>query len=152
MKAFRVDLKACLDLVLSNQYCPIIVWENWGWFSGDFTTWATPTSWSSQLRTTIMVHDMSLWEAKIYTWLRWSEYTVLLVIYVNLRPLTTQETIYCIYLYCIYSRYQTNIWKGFPFLKAKTKTGLNIYFWSCTSTYQHWATLWTSSLDLLIVK
>ena len=32
-----------------NQYCPIIIWENCGWFSGDATSWATPTSWSSLL-------------------------------------------------------------------------------------------------------
>ena len=34
MKAFRVDLKACLGLVLPNQYCLIVVRENWGWFFG----------------------------------------------------------------------------------------------------------------------
>ena len=28
LKAFRVDLMACLGLVLPNQYCVIIVWEN----------------------------------------------------------------------------------------------------------------------------
>ena len=28
LKAFRVDLKAILGLVLPNQYCPIIIWEN----------------------------------------------------------------------------------------------------------------------------
>jgi len=28
LKAFRVDLKACLGLVLPNQYCPIVIWEN----------------------------------------------------------------------------------------------------------------------------
>jgi len=28
LKAFRVNLKVCLSLVLSNQYCSIIVWEN----------------------------------------------------------------------------------------------------------------------------
>ena len=28
LKAFRVDLKACLGLVLLNQYCLIVVWEN----------------------------------------------------------------------------------------------------------------------------
>ena len=28
LKAFRVNLKACLGLVLPNQYCLIIVWEN----------------------------------------------------------------------------------------------------------------------------
>ena len=27
LKAFWVDLKACLGLALFNQYCPIIVWE-----------------------------------------------------------------------------------------------------------------------------
>ena len=57
MKAFRIDLKACLGLVLPNQYCPIVVWEIWGWFSGDFTSWATPTSLSSLLWTPIVVHD-----------------------------------------------------------------------------------------------
>jgi len=58
MKAFRVDLKAWLGLVLPSQKCPIVVWENWGWFSGDFTLWATPTSSSSLLWTTIVVHDI----------------------------------------------------------------------------------------------
>ena len=28
LKAFQVDLKACLGLVLPNQYCLIVVWEN----------------------------------------------------------------------------------------------------------------------------
>jgi len=28
LKTFWVDLKACLGLVLPNQYCPIAVWEN----------------------------------------------------------------------------------------------------------------------------
>ena len=27
MKAFQVDLKACLGLVVPNQYYPIVVWE-----------------------------------------------------------------------------------------------------------------------------
>jgi len=27
-KAFQVDLKACLGLVLPNQYYPIVIWEN----------------------------------------------------------------------------------------------------------------------------
>jgi len=57
LKAFGVNLKACLGWVLLNQYCPINVWENWSWFLGDFTSWATPTSWSSLLWTTIVVHD-----------------------------------------------------------------------------------------------
>jgi len=35
LKAFRVDLKTFLGLVLPNQYCPIVVWEKWGWFLGD---------------------------------------------------------------------------------------------------------------------
>ena len=34
LKAFRVDLKACLGLVLPNQYCLIIIRENCGWFFG----------------------------------------------------------------------------------------------------------------------
>ena len=55
-----VDLKACLSLVVPNQYCPIIIWENWGWFLGDFTSRAMPTSWSSLLWTTIVVHDTNL--------------------------------------------------------------------------------------------
>ena len=45
MIAFQVDLKACLGLVSPNQYCPIDIWENWGYFSGNFTSWATPISW-----------------------------------------------------------------------------------------------------------
>ena len=28
LKEFQVTLKAYLGLVLSNQYCPIVVWEN----------------------------------------------------------------------------------------------------------------------------
>jgi len=57
LKTVQIDLKACLGLVLPNQYCPIIIWENWGWFSGDFTLLATPTSWLSLLWTTIVIHD-----------------------------------------------------------------------------------------------
>ena len=57
LKAFWVDLKACLGLVLPNQYCPIVVWENWGWFSGDLTSWATPTSSSSLLWTMITINN-----------------------------------------------------------------------------------------------
>jgi len=60
MKAFQIDLKGCLDLFLPNQYYPIVVWENWGWFSGDFTLWAMPTSLLSLLRTTIVFHDSSI--------------------------------------------------------------------------------------------
>ena len=29
LKEFRVDLKTCLGLVLSNQCCPIVVWDAW---------------------------------------------------------------------------------------------------------------------------
>ena len=59
MKAFWVDLKACLGLVIPtcNQYHPIVVWKNKGWFSDDFTSWATSNSWLSLLWTTIVVHD-----------------------------------------------------------------------------------------------
>ena len=32
LKAFRVDLKAFLGLVLPNQYCLIVIREKWGWF------------------------------------------------------------------------------------------------------------------------
>jgi len=28
LEEFQVDLKACLGLILSNQNCPIVVWEN----------------------------------------------------------------------------------------------------------------------------
>ena len=28
LKVFRVDMKACLGLLLPNQYCLIVVWEN----------------------------------------------------------------------------------------------------------------------------
>ena len=47
LKAFWVDLKACLGLVLPCQYCLIVVRENWGWFLGDFISWAMTTPlWS----------------------------------------------------------------------------------------------------------
>ena len=47
LKAFRVDLKAFLDLALPNQYGLIVVRENQGWFLGDIILWATPTPlWS----------------------------------------------------------------------------------------------------------
>jgi len=46
LKAFWVDLKACLDLVLPIQYYPIIAEKI---EAGDFTAWATPISWSSLL-------------------------------------------------------------------------------------------------------
>ena len=36
LKAFRADLKACLGLVLPNQYYHSVVYENWGLLSGDF--------------------------------------------------------------------------------------------------------------------
>ena len=45
LKEFTVGLKACLGLILLNQYYPIVIWENWGWFLGDFTSWPTPASW-----------------------------------------------------------------------------------------------------------
>ena len=35
LKMFQADLKACLGLVIPNQYCLIIVRENRGWFLGD---------------------------------------------------------------------------------------------------------------------
>ena len=47
--------ESLFGLVLPNQYYSSV--KNWGWFSGDFTSWATPTSWSSLLWTTIVVHD-----------------------------------------------------------------------------------------------
>jgi len=47
LKAFHVNLKACLHCRLGK----------WGWFSGDFTSWATPTSLLFLLWTTIVVHD-----------------------------------------------------------------------------------------------
>ena len=64
--------ESLFGLSLPNQYCPIIVWENLGWFSGDFTLWAMPTSWSSLLWTTIVVYDnRSLGassDAKLFLW------------------------------------------------------------------------------------
>jgi len=59
-KEFQVNLKACLGLVLSNQYCPIVGWENWGWFLGCLIQWATPTPWMSLLCTTIVIHDKTV--------------------------------------------------------------------------------------------
>jgi len=38
LKAFWVDLKVFLYLVLPNQYCSIIIWENLDWFLGDQDT------------------------------------------------------------------------------------------------------------------
>ena len=43
LKAFQVNLKACLGLVFRSQYCLIITWENLGWFLGDIILWAMPT-------------------------------------------------------------------------------------------------------------
>ena len=57
LKEFWVDLKAFLGLVLSNQYHPIVVWKNWGWFLGGIILWATPTPSSFLLWATIVVHD-----------------------------------------------------------------------------------------------
>jgi len=36
LKAFWVNLKICLGLVLPNQYCHIVKREYWGWFCGIF--------------------------------------------------------------------------------------------------------------------
>jgi len=47
LKAFCTDLKACLGLVLPNQYCPIIIWESEAGFLGDIMSWAMPTLSSS---------------------------------------------------------------------------------------------------------
>jgi len=38
-------LKACLGIILPNQYYPIIVWENRSQFLDEFTSWAVPTPW-----------------------------------------------------------------------------------------------------------
>ena len=46
LKAFQIDLKAYLDLVLPT---PLLFGKVETWFLGDFTSWATPTSWSSLL-------------------------------------------------------------------------------------------------------
>ena len=43
------------SLFLPNQFCPIIVWENWGWYLGCIISWVTPTSLLSLLWTTIVV-------------------------------------------------------------------------------------------------
>ena len=55
LKTFQVVLKACLDWVLPNQYFPIIDWENWRWFLGEFVLWAMPTTVWTQLWNTIVV-------------------------------------------------------------------------------------------------
>ena len=52
-----IGIDIFLHLILPNWYCPIIFWENLGWFLGDFTSWAVPTSLSSLLWTSIVVHD-----------------------------------------------------------------------------------------------
>ena len=57
LKAFWVDLKTCLGLVLPNQYCLIVNRENWGLFLGDVISWATPTPLWSLLYTTIVLYD-----------------------------------------------------------------------------------------------
>ena len=43
LKKIQVDLKACLGLVLSNRYFPIVFWKIWGWFLGSLILWAIPT-------------------------------------------------------------------------------------------------------------
>ena len=61
LKAFRVNLKACLGLVLPNQYCLIVVRENWGWILGDTISWSTPTPLWSLLYSyyhTVWLQDM----------------------------------------------------------------------------------------------
>ena len=44
-------LKAIWKIGLSNQYCPVPIWENWGWFFGYVVLWAMPTPSSSLLWT-----------------------------------------------------------------------------------------------------
>jgi len=34
------------------------VWEKWGWFLGDISSWATPKPWWSLLYSTIVLYDM----------------------------------------------------------------------------------------------
>ena len=58
LKLFQVDLKACLGLVLPNQYCLIIIRGNRGCFFGDIILSATPTPLWSLLYTTIIVYDI----------------------------------------------------------------------------------------------
>ena len=58
LKAFWISLKACLGFVIPNQYCLIVVWENWGWLLDDIISWATPTPSSSLLWIISMVHDI----------------------------------------------------------------------------------------------
>jgi len=57
LKAFRVDLKTFLGLVLPNQYCHIVVWEKWGWFLGDISSRAMPKPWWSLQYSTIVLYD-----------------------------------------------------------------------------------------------
>ena len=43
---FQDSAQRVRTIVLPNQYCPIIVWENQGWFLGDVILWGTITpSW-----------------------------------------------------------------------------------------------------------
>ena len=53
LKVFWVNLKACLGLVLPNQYYFIVVGKNRGWFLGDVISWAMPTPLWSLLYSTI---------------------------------------------------------------------------------------------------
>ena len=57
LKAFWVNLKACLGLVLPNQYCLIVVREIEVGFLGDVISWATPTPLWSLLYSTIILYD-----------------------------------------------------------------------------------------------
>ena len=57
LKVFRGNLKACLGLVLLNQYCLIIARER---FLGDVFSWATPTPLWSLLYSTIVLYDSEI--------------------------------------------------------------------------------------------
>ena len=58
LKVFRVDLKACLGLVLPNQYCLIIGRKIEAGFLDNDILWATPTPLWSLLYSTIVLYDM----------------------------------------------------------------------------------------------
>jgi len=57
LKAFRINLKAFLGLVLPNQYCHIIMLGILAGFKVDFLRGAPPQSSTSLLWTTIVVYD-----------------------------------------------------------------------------------------------
>jgi len=58
LKAFQVNLKGCLVLLLCDQFYHIFVW---GWFLGDIILWAMPTPYYDPLLWFMMSVQHSLW-------------------------------------------------------------------------------------------